>query len=213
MPMKLLIIDDHPVVREGLAALLRQDGSDIIILEAHDAAEGLALAEQHLDLDVVLLDLALPGMGGFPAISELGRHRPGLPVVVLSSSEDPRDVWSALRLGARGYVAKSTSRRTLLDALQFVLKGHVYVPPFAVLAGSTVSDREDSRAPEAAARLTERQLEVLRLLAEGVSNKEIAQRLDLAEKTVKVHVTGIFRALDVVNRTQAATVARELNLI
>ena len=211
--MKLLIIDDHPVVREGLAALLRQDGSDIIILEAHDAAEGLALADQHLDLDVVLLDLALPGMGGLPAISELGRHRPGLPVVVLSSSEDPRDVWSALRLGARGYVAKSTSRRTLLDALQFVLKGHVYVPPFAVLAGSTVSDREDSRAPEAAARLTERQLEVLRLLAEGVSNKEIAQRLDLAEKTVKVHVTGIFRALDVVNRTQAATVARELNLI
>jgi DNA-binding NarL/FixJ family response regulator len=211
--MKLLIIDDHPVVREGLAALLQQDGSDIIILEAHDAAEGLALAEQHLDLDVVLLDLALPGMGGFPAISELGRRRPGLPVVVLSSSEDPRDVWSALRLGARGYVAKSTSRRTLLDALQFVLKGHVYVPPFAVLAGSAVSDREDSRAPEAAARLTERQLDVLRLLAEGVSNKEIAQRLDLAEKTVKVHVTGIFRALDVVNRTQAATVARELNLI
>ena len=112
--MKLLIVDDHPVVREGLVALLQQGRPDTVVVEAHDSAAGLAMAENHLDLDVVLLDLALPGMGGMSAIAEFGRRRPELPVIILSSSEDPLDVRRALAAGALGYVPKSASRQTLL---------------------------------------------------------------------------------------------------
>ncbi|HMG49218.1 MAG TPA: response regulator transcription factor [Inquilinus sp.] len=210
--MKLLIVDDHPVVREGLVALLRQGDPDAVVVEARDSAEGLAMAEQHRDLDVVLLDLAMPGLGGMPAIAEFGRRRPELPVIILSSSEDPQDVRKALAAGALGYVPKSASRQTLFLAVQLVLSGDIYVPPLTMLPLGPSAAGPGGNAV-AGARLTQRQLEVLQLLARGLSNKEIGNALDLAEKTVKVHVTAIFRTLNVVNRTQAATAARDAQLI
>ncbi|MCC6775356.1 MAG: response regulator transcription factor [Hyphomicrobiales bacterium] len=212
--MKLLIVDDHPVVREGLAALLQQDSAETIVLEALNGGEGLSLVEQHTDLDLVLLDLALPDMDGFVAIAELGKRRPELPVIVLSSSEDPQDVRQAFAAGALGYVPKSASRQTLVSALQLVLSGSVYVPPLLLNeAPAATKDGAKGTAPTSELKLTERQLEVLRLISEGVSNKEIALRLGLAEKTVKVHVTGIFKTLNVVNRTQAAAAARLADLL
>jgi two-component system nitrate/nitrite response regulator NarL len=102
--MKLLIVDDHPVLRDGLASLLLQIGPDTTVLQARDASEGVALVGRHIDLDVIILDLAMPGMKGLEALSEFGRMRPVLPVIVLSSSEDPRDVRLALTSGALGYV-------------------------------------------------------------------------------------------------------------
>jgi two-component system nitrate/nitrite response regulator NarL len=211
--MKYLIVDDHAVLRKGMRALLQQAGSDALVLEAADGAEGLELASLHPDLDAVFLDLEMPGMGGMSAIEAYGKQRPDLPVIVLSSSEDPRDVRRALAAGALGYIPKSASSETLLAALQLVLQGNVYVPPLMLnepLPPGT--EAKPAHKPEAATRLTGRQIEVLRLLERGLSNKEIGLALNLSEKTVKVHVTSIFKALNVVNRTQAATAARSSGL-
>jgi two-component system nitrate/nitrite response regulator NarL len=211
--MKYLIVDDHAVLRNGLKALLQQAEANPLVLEAGDGAEGLRLALLHKDLDAVFLDLEMPGISGMSAIESFGKQLPELPVIVLSSSEDPRDVRRALAAGALGYVPKSASSGTLLAALQFVLQGNVYVPPL-MLKDSTLpaADVKIAIAPEAAERLTGRQLDVLRQLERGLSNKEIASALNLSEKTVKVHVTSIFKAFNVVNRTQAAMMARKIGI-
>jgi two-component system, NarL family, nitrate/nitrite response regulator NarL len=213
-PMKMLIVDDHPVLREGLAALLRQSGPDTSVLQASDAAEALALVARHADLDIVVLDLVLPGMSGLPAISEIARLRPDLPVVVLSSSENPQDARKALAQGALGYVPKSASPQTLLAAIQLVLNGDLYVPPLILdePAAAQLAHLRRAAGP-GGSTMTDRQIDVLRLLVEGQPNKTIARDLGLSEKTVKAHVTGIFKALNVVSRTQAAAVAREIGLI
>ncbi len=201
--MKLLIVDDHPVVREGLASLLQQADPGASVLQAADAATALALAADHADLDVLFLDLILPGEQGVSAIREFGRRHPGLPVIVLSSSEAPQDVRSALAAGAMGYVPKSAPPSTLLGALRLVLTGEIYVP--LLMAG-------DGPAPPRP-RLTERQQVVLAFVCEGASNKDIARRLGMSDKTVKAHLTAIMRALAVTNRTQAARAAAEAGLI
>jgi two-component system nitrate/nitrite response regulator NarL len=212
--MKLLIVDDHPVLCEGLAALLRQAGPDTAVLLAGDSGQGLSIADAHLDLDAVILDLAMPGIDGMSAILEFGKRRPQLPVIVLSSSEDPRDVRRALASGALGYIPKSASPQTVLAALQLVLSGHVYVPTLLLNeTGSTPAEPAGDSRPEAGARLTERQIDVLRLLCDGHSNKAIGRMLGLSDKTVKAHVTAIFKTLNVVNRTQAAAAAKQAVLI
>ena len=209
--MKLLIVDDHAILREGLAAMLRQAGPNTEVLQAGDGAEGVRMAEAHLDLDAVFLDLEMPGTGGMSAVPEFGRRRPELPVIVLSSSEDPQDVRRALALGALGYVPKSAAPQTLLSALALVLSGNLYVPPLMLNAVAAATSGPNGAAPRAS--LTERQREVLRLLSKGLSNKEIGRALGLSDKTVKAHITTIFKTLAVVNRTQAASVARLAHLL
>jgi two-component system, NarL family, nitrate/nitrite response regulator NarL len=212
--MKLLVVDDHPIVRDGLAALLGQMGPDTIVLQVGDAGGALALVAAHADLDVVVLDIAMPGMDGLRALAEFGRARPELPVIVISASEDARDAREALAKGALGYVPKSASQHTLLSAIRLVLNGDVYVPPL-ILAETVVPRSSDPSVAAGPGRptLTDRQIDVLRRLSEGQPNKEIAAELDLSEKTVKAHVTAIFRALNVVNRTQAAASGRAAGLI
>jgi two-component system nitrate/nitrite response regulator NarL len=212
--MKLLVVDDHPVLRGGLCALLQQLANDVIVLEAANAEDGLGLVVQNQDLDIVLLDISMPGMNGFAAITEFGRLRPELPVVVLSSSENPKDVREALAQGALGYIPKSANQQTLLAAVRLVMNGDLYIPPVILDGADTVrlthfrsSESEEKRL------LTDRQVSVLRAMSEGRSNKEIAFTLALSEKTVKAHVTAIFKILDVVNRTQAASIARKRGLI
>jgi two-component system, NarL family, nitrate/nitrite response regulator NarL len=212
--MKVLIVDDHPVLREGLAALLRQSGPDTSVLQAGDVAEALAFVAQHVDLDIVVLDIVLPGMSGLPAIAEFGRLRPDLPVVVLSSSENPQDARRALAQGALGYVPKSANPQTLLAAIRLVLNGDLYVPP--LILDETAAARLAHLGHGAGLgglTLTDRQIDVLRRLVEGQSNAIIALDLGLSEKTVKAHVTGIFKSLNVVSRTQAAAIAREIGII
>ena len=205
--MKFLIIDDHPIVREGIAAVLRQIGEDIEILEAGDGASGLAQLAAHAELDCVLLDLRMTGMAGMPALDEIRERHPAVPLVIVSSSEEPADARRALAAGARGYIPKSAGRNTMLAALRLVLAGEVYVPPLA-LAGEAQSarGRQDTS-------LTERQMDVLRLVCEGLPNREIGQQLDMHEKTVKAHVTAVFKALGVVNREQAIETARASGLV
>jgi two-component system, NarL family, nitrate/nitrite response regulator NarL len=210
--MKVLVIDDHPVIRAGLSALLCQLGSDTTVLQAGDAEQALGIAGQHPDLDIVVLDLMMPGLGGFPVIAEFGRIRPDLPILVLSSSEDPQDARKAFAHGALGYVPKSAGQNTLLAAVRLVLNGDLYVPPLILTEPpSTYLPRLSPSAGGAV--LTDRQIDVLRRLGEGQSNRTIALELGLSEKTVKAHVTAIFRALNVVSRTQAAAAGREAGLI
>jgi DNA-binding NarL/FixJ family response regulator len=212
--MKLLIVDDHPVVRDGLAALLRQLGPEVSVLLAEGGSQGLDLANGHPDLDLVVLDLAMPGSDGFAMLHEFGRLQPQLPVIVVSSSEDPRDVRRALASGALGYIPKSAPPRTILAAVQFVLAGNVYVPTLLAQSPASMQDEAaDDSARRSAVSLTVRQSEVLRLLREGRSNKEIGRKLGLSEKTVKVHVTALFKALNVANRIQAAAMAEKVGLI
>ena len=206
--MKFLIVDDHAVVREGVAAVLRQGHADAAILQAPDGAAALAAAGEHLDIDMVFLDLMLPGVGGMAVLADFCRAHPSLPVMMLSSSEAPSDVRRALASGALGYVAKSASPTTLLAAVNLILAGEVYVPPFMA--------REDTvwaSSVEGIEGLTARQIDVLKLIGEDIPNKEIAYRLGLSEKTVKAHATAVFRALNVTGRAQAARAAREAGLI
>ena len=209
--MLFLVVDDHPVVREGIAALLRQVEADVEVLEAPDGAVALRLLDEHPGLDAVVLDFRLPDIQGVEAIRLFGRNRPDLPVIVVSSSENPDDIRAALTAGALGYVPKSASRTTLVDAVRFALRGEVYVPSLMLTAVEHKSVGPAERA--SLDRLTERQLEVLKLLGSGRSNKEIGLILGLADKTVKTHVAAIFRALDVANRTQAALTARASGLL
>ncbi len=203
--MKLLIVDDHPVVRDGLSRLLASSEPDVQVLLAEDCVSGMALAAAQPDLDAVFMDLNLPGLSGPQAIREFGLRCPAVPVIVLSSSEDAQDVRSALAAGALGYVPKSASVQTLMAALKLVLSGELYLPPLLLTATQA--------APAAPQALTDRQMDVLRLLADGHANKQIARTLDIAEKTVKAHVSAIFRFLNVDNRTQAVTVAHKSGLL
>lgn len=207
--MNILIVDDHPVFRDGFAMLLQHVGEETVVHQAGNVAEGLQLIAAHPEIDVLMLDLFMPSGGGFPAIAEFGRARRDLPIIVLSSSEDPKVVRRALAMGALGYVPKSASPQVLLSAINLVLNGDIYVPPL-ILAGGPGNE---GVVPEISDALTRRQIDVLCLLAEGLPNKTIATRLELSEKTVKAHVTAIFRALRVVNRTQAASAGRAAGLI
>ena len=210
--VKILIVDDHPVFREGLAAILAQADMGATVLQAAELRQALAHVAGHGDLDLVLLDLRLPGVTGLSALDAVMGARTALPVVVLSSSEDPRDARQALAHGAMGYIPKSASAQTLLAALQIVVKGDVYVPPL-VLGHAEGGAHAPLHDGGAAGGLTPRQIEVLRRLGAGVSNKVIAMDFKLSEKTVKAHVTAIFKALGVISRTQAVARGRETGLI
>ena len=212
-PMKLLVVDDHPLFRDGLSALLRQANPDTQVFQACDSEAGVEMAQSRSDLDAVFVDLMMPGLAGEAAVKEFARRRPELPVIVLSSSENPSDVKRVLNAGALGYIPKSASPQTVLSALQLVLTGNIYVPPFLAHAEQAASTTSAIGAPtEAMHQLTERQIDVLKHVRDGLSNKEISARLGIAEKTVKAHIAAIFKTLNVVNRTQAANAAREMKL-
>lgn len=210
--MKLLVIDDHPVFRDGMAALLRQAADETTVLQAPECATALDIIDANADLDAVFVDLMMPGMTGDIAVREFGKRRPDLPVIVLSSSENPSDVRRALNAGALGYIPKSANPQTLLSALKLVLTGNIYVPPLLAQATESI-DATDTppRSSGALEQLTDRQHDVLKELCAGKSNKEISSRLGIAEKTVKAHVAAIFKTLNVVNRTQAANAFREIS--
>ena len=220
MTLKVLVIDDHPLVQEGVSAALDSLADAVTVMAARDAEQGLATAAEHPDLDLVLLDLALPGMSGFNLIGKLHERLPSLPVVVLSALEEPENVRHAINAGAMGFVPKSAATRVLLDVLQQVLEGNVTVPLALQSSGPPISHALPGASAESqpgtepdVALLTLRQLEVLSRVCQGKTNKQIATELGLSEKTVKAHVTAIFKVLGVVNRTQAVLVARRVGMI
>lgn len=207
--MRILIVDDHALFREGLSHVLHELDAQVIILEASDYDRALQLAANHPDLDLVLLDLHMPGKGGFAILDIFAKQYPTMPVVILSGSNQRSDIQRALNGGAMGYIPKDTTSTVMLNALRLVFSGGIYVPPQLNHAGQDLV----SKASLAGHGLTPRQIDVLALVVRGCSNKEIANKLDLAEATVKMHVTSIFKTLGVNNRTQAALAAEKLGLL
>jgi DNA-binding NarL/FixJ family response regulator len=208
--MKILIADDHALFRNGLRYMLAGLADEVAILEAKDSAEALATVGATPDLDLVLLDLAMPGMDGLAGLRMLRGKRPALPVVILSASEEAADVRRAIESGAMGFIPKASSSAVMLGALRLVLSGGVYVPP-AYLERSRAGTTPITAPPSGdTLGLTARQHDVLRLLGQGQSNKEIARVLGLAEGTVKLHISAILRVLGVSNRTRAVVAAAKL---
>lgn len=207
--MKILVADDHALIRDGIRGQLAALGDEVTTVEARDWIETFAAAQAHADLELALVDLRMPGRDGLAALAELLRANPGLPVLVMSASDDVRDMRDVLRIGAMGYVTKSETSAVMLDAVRLVLDGGMYIPPAMAELGTGT---QAPRNPDPVRDLTARQLAVLRLIVEGKSNEEIAQTLHLARATVKVHLAAIFRALEVTNRTQAAVTAERLGL-
>ena len=208
--MKLLIVDDHALIREAVRHVVSALADDVTVLAAGSNTQGFALAEEEPDLDLLLLDFHLAGLDGVPAIRAWRQRFPALPVVVLSSSEDRTTVLAAMAAGAAGFVPKSSSNELMLSALRVVLAGGRYLPA-DVLARPQAAVRPAPASLDALG-LTPRQLDVLRLIAAGKPNKLICDELGLAERTVKAHVTEVLRALGVSSRTQAALAAARLGL-
>lgn len=202
--MKTLLADDHPLMREGVRQVLTQLEPAIEIIDAHDYPSLFAQTALHADLDLALVDLNMPGFVGMQGITQYRHRFPDIPLVVLSASESPHDIRSALEAGALGYIPKAASTAVMLAALRQVLAGNIYVP--ACLGDSHAGLHSVAPADFEALQhsgLTARQLDVARLLAQGCANKAIGGMLAMTENTVKVHIAAIFRALGVTNRTEA----------
>ena len=210
--MKFLLIDDHALIREALCSVLRELRSDAVVLEAASCQQGMDLMREHADVSLVLLDLRLPDRDGFDMLAVLRETYPAVGVVMLSAFNDRDNVVRALDQGALGFISKTSSRDVLLGALRLVLAGGVYIPPeiLAAAAPSPAGAAPSAKPPDSGPRpspadlgLTERQVDVLALMMLGRSNKLICRALDLAEPTVKNHVSAILKALKVSNRTEA----------
>jgi DNA-binding NarL/FixJ family response regulator len=204
--MKILICDDHALFRDGLGLVLERLEPGAELVESSDSQGALDLVAADDSFDLVLLDLNVPGMDGLTALRRLRSDHPAVPVVIVSASENPNEVRTALDVGASGFIPKSSNSNVLLSALRLVLDGGIYVPPLALDAKPDEEDRRRDRA------LTPRQLEVLSLMARGLTNREICGVLGIAEGTVKTHIAAIFEALEVTNRTEAAVAMRDLGL-
>ena len=204
--VKLLVVEDHALVREGLVQTLRQLEKNVEVHDVADATAAIALLETGLKFDMMLLDLGLPGVDGMTCLTTLRKRFPDLPVVILSGYDDAHTVSKALKSGASGFVPKTYSSDRLLAALRQVRAGHVFTPEVA--AASAIATREPigGHADPSEFGLTARQAEVLGLMARGKSNREIAELLGLSEGTVKIHLTAIFKVLSVSSRTQAMVV-------
>lgn len=204
--LKVLVVEDHALVREGLVQTLRRLEGDVQVFEAADCESAGNLLEQAQDFDLVLLDLGLPGVDGLTSLGVFRRRFPAVPVVIVSAYDDAHTVSRALKNGASGFVPKAYSSDRLIAALREVLDGRIFVPeqlvpvnPGFELPHSPIGG--DAHPSEFG--LTERQAEVLALMAHGKSNRGIAEQLGLTEGTVKIHITAIFKSLGVSSRTQA----------
>jgi len=203
--MNILLIDDHPLFRDGITGVIRQLGDDVQCIEASDCEAALARLGRGEQYSLILLDLALPGLDGMDGFALLQDAAPATPIVVISATENAVTIRQAIRLGAKGYIPKSSGKEVILNALRLVLSGDVYLPGHILQldapGDSTIDD------------LTPRQFDVLKLLAQGQSNKEIGSRLNLTENTVRTHVAAILKRLGVKNRTEAGVAAVSQGLL
>lgn len=213
--MVVLISDDHALFRYGISLALESlYGKDVTILQASNAEETRRIAHEHKDLDLILLDLMMPGLNGIADLKKFIETLPPIPVVIVSGSRQRSTIRSAIEAGARGYVLKSSNGEILRHVLPLVLSGELYIPAQAVANEEAVQDYEGASPLDEGGdfnpdfkSLTPRETQVLKLLTLGYSNKEIARSLGMLEGTVKVHVKSIMKKLGVNNRTQAAIAA------
>lgn len=217
--MRILFADDHTLVREGIRPFLNELDGDVEVVEADTLPSAMACAEEAGDLDLILLDLKMPGMNGFNGITEFSQSHPGVPIVILSGHYNRKDVIAALDHGVSGYIPKNIGGMAMVNALRLVLAGEKYLPSEAFSDTSTNEDAsilEPQSPPYGSGEpdpkfktLTPRESEILRLLVDGLTNKQIAINLNLQEITVKIHVRNIYRKIGASNRAQAVKITLE----
>lgn len=207
MPIRILLVDDHAVVRQGLRMFLDLDPELEIVGEASNGLEALAKIEE-LSPEVVLMDLMMPEMGGIEAIAQCRVRFPDVEVIALTSVLEDRSVVQAVKEGAAGYLLKNTEADELRRAIKAAAEGKIQMSPEA-----TKRLMKSLQSPDPMADLTDRELEILTSIAHGTSNKEIADKLSLAEKTVKTHVSNVLTKLGLKSRTQAAIYAWQTGLV
>lgn len=214
--IKVLIADDHRVVREGLSAILKTKDEIEVVGEAKDGQEAVEKARALLP-DVILMDVSMPRMGGVEATRIVKREFPHVGIVALTMYEEQQYIFDLVRAGATGYLLKDTDSAQIVSAIKAIYRGESLIHPSVaskILAEfSLLSQGKGKKRPWADHDLTEREITVLRLVADGKTNKEIANNLDLSEKTVKNHVRNIFHKLQVYDRTQAAILAIRKGII
>ena len=212
--MKILLVDDHALFREGMHHIVRQLGEEVDILDAGGFSEAMAIAEKNPNLDLVMLDLKMPDSKGVDMVKLFHTSHPSVPIVVVSGTDYRNDIEHAMNSGAMGFISKASAGKDMLHALRMVLDGGVYLPPQLLQQALLADERKDGRSWRMNKfGLTSRQMEVLQQLAKGLSNKDIAQQVGLAEGTVKIHVAAIFQAMRVNNRNEAARAAVSMGLI
>lgn len=213
---QILIADDHPMIREAISRAIAESIPDCRVDETDSLEGAMIYASEHPETDLVLLDLNMPGMDGLNGIVGMRNEHPDIPVAVLSAEEDKNVVLKAVTYGAIGFIAKSMSRDKICEALAQILDGQVYLPPDIIRQTDQTPRRRSSFTdpsidPDVIATFTRRQLLVFQHMAQGKSNKEIGYDLNIAETTVKAHVSGILRKLKVHSRLKAILCAKDFN--
>jgi DNA-binding NarL/FixJ family response regulator len=209
--IRILIVDDHPVVREGIASMLKKETDFKVVGEASNGLEAVEKARE-LSPDVVLMDLRMPEMDGVEAISRIKTEKPEIKFIILTTYSDDEYIFKGIAAGARAYLLKDAPRDELFKAIRMVSRGESLIQP---VVASRVLDKlaELSRKTPAGDTLSDREIEVLRLMAGGESNKDIAGHLSITQSTVKTHITSIFQKLNVTTRTEAVTNALKKGII
>ena len=197
--MKILAIDDHELVREGLNQVLQMLGDDIDVIQVETAQDAFMVLIAHRDLDLILLDYHLPDMTGLEMLQQLGRRAPEVPVLMISGMANAQLMRQVLAAGAAGFISKSNPSAALLKAIKVVLDGGIYTPDDLLDLEGQIVDGTMPKRPS----LSRTQERVFRCMVDGLPNRDIAQRLEIGEETVKSHVSSILRYFDVQNRTQA----------
>lgn len=207
--VNILLADDHNMVREGISLLLKQFDRNCEIYECLTYQDMEQIVHK-FEFDFMLVDLVMPGMNGMQGVRSIRRTKPSTPIIILSSTEESSTIQQAINCGVNGYVTKSLCSDELIQAIKAVLVGEIYIPPAYFANGKASVQSAPAEKPsyvdipvEYLSLLTVRQREVMELLSMGISNKEIANKLNMSEPTVRTHLTAIFRKLGVGNRTQA----------
>lgn len=217
MKIKVLMVDDHALFRDGMRYVLQQLADEVEVIDSGNFVDGMKQAAANPDLDLALLDLHMPGSEGVKSIQDFHERNPSIPLVVVSGSDQREDIEKVMEYGAMGFISKMSSSKIMLGALRMVMDGGVYLPPqllqqamVGLDQGAPLDKRSDRQNKNG---LTTRQMQTLQLLAEGLSNKEISQRMNLAEGTVKIHTAAVYQALRVNSRLEAVSAARRMGFL
>ena len=207
--MKILIADDHALFRDGLAMRLEQINPEIVLHQAPSFSQAVKILDKENNIDIIIVDLDMPDMRWEDGVEELKKKAPNASMIIISASEDIRNIRKILATGIKGYIPKRSDPKIMYNALKLILEGGTYIPPALIESSSENNNGYRTNGKS----LTNRQSQVLDLIAQGKSNKQIAYEMGVSEATVKLHINALLRSLKVNNRTQAVVTAQKMGII